>query len=107
MSCQGIQRFSQLLGTGGVGATPPRRGFTPAPRIQTARKVLYVKKFGWLGDINSLAFLLFGRLLSQLLSQLRCCCEACAPQELRSTNPCGVHYTPSALLSDGDGKMSD
>ncbi len=37
-----LQRFSQLLGTGGVGATPPRRGFTPAPRIQTARKVLYV-----------------------------------------------------------------
>ncbi len=35
-----LQRFSQLLGTGGVGATPPRRGFTPAPRIQTARKVL-------------------------------------------------------------------
>ncbi len=35
-----IQRFSQLLGTGGVGATPPRRGFTPALRIQTARKVL-------------------------------------------------------------------
>ncbi len=40
-----IQRFSQLLGTGGVGATPPRRGFTPAPRIQTARKVLYI--FPW------------------------------------------------------------
>ncbi len=38
-----LQRFSQLLGTGGVGATPPRRGFTPAPRIQTARKVLYYK----------------------------------------------------------------
>ncbi len=37
-----LQRFSQLLGTGGVGATPPRRGFTPAPRIQTARKVLYL-----------------------------------------------------------------
>ncbi len=42
MSLLLLQRFSQLLGTGGVGATPPRRGFTPAPRIQTARKVLYV-----------------------------------------------------------------
>ncbi len=40
VSVKNIQRFSQLLGTGGVGATPPRRGFTPAPRIQTARKVL-------------------------------------------------------------------
>ncbi len=40
-----VQRFSQLLGTGGVGALPPRRGFTPAPRIQTARKVLYLPMY--------------------------------------------------------------
>ncbi len=49
-----LQRFSQLLGTGGVGATPPRRGFTPAPRIQTARKVLYRKPKFILGLYNAL-----------------------------------------------------